>query len=370
MCGRRGCCSFRPPFLWALILVVYFRLSCVGGLLNCVSSSSSRTSCCYPSAPSDRNSTAVVNEDFPYLLACNKSELFEFLISNGFIDSDTGQKQDITILLVYHVGMINNWRTVLKDQLVTLLNCGLYDIADEVMISYSNNEEQAIFDEIQKLFSMMNVMSDELQRFTSKIYTSKGIKSPWEAYSMNRIYEFCSRQSQPEKAVVFYFHNKGISRWRSNWRANIGKPFTYSQSLYWRNYMEYFLLERPHLCLAKILQCNASTCGVSFQSTPKFHYSGNFWSSSCHHITRRLAPINVYNDRLDYLAAEMWIGNYPEATQDLHVSLFSHTRNFYQSLILPNEYVLDYLHARFDCGQQNTYLLNYHAKHSLNTSCI
>ena len=97
--------------------------------------------------------------------------------------------------------------------------------------------------------------------------------------------------------------------------------------------MEWFLLEKPTLCLRAMLNHEASTCGINIQKGPSLHYSGHFWAASCDHINT-LPPLIKLGGRkgdfLDYIAAELCIGEsmqFNSTMPDLGYSLFNSTRH-------------------------------------------
>ena len=189
-------------------------------------------------------------QEFPYPLTCSKNELQTFLESNNLINKATGEKK-IKITLVYHIGMVGNWHTVVADQFNILNECGTLDIADQLILTYSNSDIKTVLDFIHPLLGPSN---------RNKIKTMKeSTKVPWEAPAMNQIYDHCTGSDNPKKEVVFYFHNKGTSRWREDWRSTMEEEYSYSYSLYWRKYLEYFTIERPQLCLEKLLVDNYSS---------------------------------------------------------------------------------------------------------------
>jgi hypothetical protein len=74
-------------------------------------------------------------------------------------------------------------------------------------------------------------------------------------------------QKKKNNNIVFYFHNKGSSKYGTRDYMNV---------FHWCKYMEGFLLERPTLCIKAILHYGAKTCGVEMKVSPSMHYSGNF----------------------------------------------------------------------------------------------
>jgi len=89
---------------------------------------------------------------------------------------------------------------------------------------------------------------------------------------------------------VLYLHSKGASR-----RGNLSVEA-------WKNYMEYFNIEKWEDCIYKLHNEGYNTCGVNLQSEPKLHYSGNFWWAKAEYInTLNEVP---YNSRW---YCEMWL---------------------------------------------------------------
>ena len=271
---------------------------------------------------------AITNEDFPYPLTCKKSELHSFLKRNHL----TNQK-DFNVAITYHVGMLNNWKDIVKDQVNTLKECGLMDIVDKLMISYSNGS----LDDLLQVFNQLLESNGGENRLN--ITTVESTHEPWEGPAMNMIHQHCNERPQPQNSVVFYLHNKGASKWNENWKEKMrnNQTWTYGYSLYWRKYLEYFLIEHPALCLDKLLLQNTTTCGANWNfDWPPNHYSGNFWSATCKHI-QLLKPIPL--NETHYNAAEFWIGQYHDFYLKSHASLHNATHlNLYEHLLKPEEY--------------------------------
>lgn len=274
------------------------------------------------------SSSTPTTGEFPYPLTCKRSELYQFLERNQLIDCNTRElNADLKVAVAFHVGMVNNWEVILDDQITTLLQCGLTDITEKFMVSYSNGDKG----------DLLHFINDKslIGSNTISIETVESTGAPWEGPAMNMIHEYCKRQPSPRSAVVFYFHNKGASKWRPQWKERLDRPWSYSRSLYWRKMLEYFLIERPSLCLGKILFEDAATCGANWQLGPSKHYSGNFWSASCAHI-RKLHPLT--SEDAGYNAAEFWLGQ----VEGNNINLFSEpNRSYYKELVLPEDYAFN-----------------------------
>jgi len=161
---------------------------------------------------------APTEQEFPYPLTCNRNDLREFLFSKN-LENVLGEKS-FRLSLVYHVGMVKNWQNIVHDQLRTLVQCGLLRIADEFLFTFSNGSEQELMRFVHRL------IGDE---YAQKIAVKKSGGKPWEATAMNLIHQRCQEDTSPKTSIVFYFHNKGCSRWKADWRDNTKESFTYGR---------------------------------------------------------------------------------------------------------------------------------------------
>mmetsp|Transcript_9754 Transcript_9754/g.20187 ORF Transcript_9754/g.20187 Transcript_9754/m.20187 type:complete len:483 (-) Transcript_9754:665-2113(-) len=187
------------------------------------------------------------------------------------------------------------------------------------------------------------------------------VGSPWEGAVLNSLRQYCLEQKHKAQddpdpyrpTVVFYLHTKGTSRYQANWREQLHQPYTYSRVLYWRKYMEYFLMERPSHCINAIVHQGALTCGVD--RTPAGVYAGNFWAASCEYLVT-LPKLTIYPPQVNatqskehYFDVETTFGKYQQARfQQQHqwprerfVSLHQPNKEwkgFYYRLIEPSEF--------------------------------
>jgi hypothetical protein len=239
-------------------------------------------------------------------------------------DMPSGIRQ---VHLFYHVGMINNWKEIVEDQMTTLDVCGLGHLASSLTITFTNGEPQ----------ELRNVLAQ--YKFVSKVTLTlmPGPNSaPWEFRAMQSIYDTCDAiETEEQRDVIFYFHNKGASKYSPTWRDAMNATWSYSRSLYWRKYMEYFLLERPGLCLNLIANGGASACGVELHEHGP-HYSGNFWATTCYYVSKNLKRMNASIDS-GYTTAEFWIGT---GFWRQFVGLLDLDWNLYDHLVLPEEYAI------------------------------
>ena len=231
------------------------------------------------------------------------------------------QKNDLgsyQVSLFYHIGLVGNWVNIVHDQLETLEQCGLGYIANDLTITYRNSPYPDDHT-VQLLQGMLNQYNFSTSLQTIQVINA-GPTYPYEWPIMQEMYNKCSSKaketvpsvSPPKdedqtKRIVFYLHNKGCSKYKASWRPDKHDP--YYRVLLWRKYMEWFIHERPTLCLKAILRHGAMTCGVQLKSRPFVHYSGNFWAASCDWVKQLNNNKPNGSRQLRYIGAELWIGN-------------------------------------------------------------
>ncbi len=207
-------------------------------------------------------------------------------------------------------------------------------------ISYSSNS--TVGEELRELKSMLNKYA-----FTRDATILYNDRQPIEGVAINSLHEECtvrvqSMESPHSDTVAFYFHTKGSSAYSPDWKSTINKPWTYSHSLYWRKYMEYFTIERPYLCMKQIFDDGKFGCGVQFHAGGEGawpHYSGNFWATSCRYMSS-LDPLILYprNDKDRRFDAENYIPNHT-STYFVSLNELKETHNnLYENLVRPIYY--------------------------------
>jgi hypothetical protein len=180
------------------------------------------------------------------------------------------------ISLFYHVGMIRNWLEIMQDQFSLLERCGLGYMASHITISYSNpSEGSATASTTQQLQDILKKYPFSFRLNATFIDASQ--QFPYERPILEATTYSCRRSAQDlslskKTHIVFYFHNKGSSKYVEP--SDTEEYKTYLNIYHWRRYMEWFLLERPNLCIRAILNHGTMTCGVNLQKEPSKHYSG------------------------------------------------------------------------------------------------
>jgi hypothetical protein len=169
-----------------------------------------------------------------------------------------------------HVAKMNNWRDVLTSHLDLIYASGLYDAATEIHVGVVGPECLEFCDlKLTLLYHEPN-----LRRFELK--------------TIHELQQFCQRHPDVK---VWYTHTKGVSKPRS------------PQAKCWREYMEYFVVERHADCIGALDECDV--CGADWRTCPFPHFSGNFWWARADYVNR-LAPVNCSSQ--NRMLAEKFIG--------------------------------------------------------------
>jgi len=253
-----------------------------------------------------RGQVEKVKEDEEY-----KKFEFPYPKSCQFERPPPGHGTDYDIAIFYHVGFINNWKTIMWDQMHTLETCGLGYMASNMTISYySSMDDSTTTTTVAELVELVKQF-----RFTENLQTityMQATSSPFEKPILESAGELCrsNKIASPKKRTfIYYFHSKGASQFTEDWRLKCYQDSAYCNILYWRKYLEFFLIEKPTLCLEAFLENDAYTCGVNLHNEPSWHYNGNFWAASCDYVSRLPAKIETSEEHwTNHVAAEMWIG--------------------------------------------------------------
>lgn len=190
------------------------------------------------------------------------------------------------IYVVYHCYLVNNWKSLIIEQLDRLVKSGLYDAAEEVWVTVIlNTEKEETFRELVKKYKKL--------KFNIEVNNSAeylGIKKVKELGDSNK------------NAKIFYFHTKGVSNIHTNKTDNVFCPEKVVNIQAWRECLEYFLIDRWEESLEKL---ESNDCvGVT---NINGWYWGNFWWANSEYI-KKCAPVGHWG-RWDY---EAWLNNYVE----------------------------------------------------------
>jgi len=156
------------------------------------------------------------------------------------------------IVVFFHIATINRYQLIVDEILEKIINSGLYSEAKKIYVTILGDGHVCLpkLEKIEICYQSNNIAETETP-------TINLIKE----YSDNNINDY-----------ILYTHVKGVTSDLKNDCIND-----------WRKYMSYFNIEKWKYCV-DILKEN-DTCGVDLRVEPSLHYSGNFWWSTCKHIS-------------------------------------------------------------------------------------
>ena len=186
-----------------------------------------------------------------------------------------GLGESYEVFIHYHIGMVNNWKEIVLEQLEKIEVCGLGYIASGMTITYNNpSAEASALDSSREIRSLLYQYDFATKISSNVTIVDASSQYPFEAKAMECMASLCNAsqmvdastaETNPKKRIIFYFHDKGCSRY-SQTDEYLG--IEYEIVKHWRQYMEAFLFDRPSLCIRAILNHGASTCGVNLQRHP------------------------------------------------------------------------------------------------------
>ena len=175
----------------------------------------------------------------------------------------------MSIVGIYHIGCIGNYKFILKEQLSLLHKNLLYKKIKSLILFLSKKEFEQ---EIKKY--------DPNNKFIFHYYPIE----ERENYTINHFRDYLTDDIQK----VFYFHTKGVSR---------DNPIFHKR----RKILNYYILEHYDLCIE--LLDKYDVIGCSLYRFPQLHFSGNFWWTTTSYL--KTLPKKINNN---YLTPEMFIG--------------------------------------------------------------
>lgn len=197
----------------------------------------------------------------------------------------------------------NMWIWWVDEQMALLKSSGLADVATVNMcitlpLGLYNSKTGHSYDEmvieyIKDRFPFVNIIDMRNVGEQPNLY---------EGQTLVKIYEHC----QNNDGYVFYFHNKGASSYSTHIPGAIKD---------WRNYMQYFNIEKWQDCVEK-LEEGYDCCGVDWVERHDIkldfvvqHYAGNFWWTTTDYIRKLKNPLNI-EEYMDVPAMMRELQNY------------------------------------------------------------
>lgn len=179
----------------------------------------------------------------------------------------------------WHIGALSaltgpNWKRIVKNQLSTIEKSG--------MLSYGIVEGIEV-----NIIGQKPPWDLSFPSFYNVSYGGPDVEQ-YEFPTLSKLVTYC--RLNPE-ARVFYFHNKGVT-YNPPWEAVEA----------WREYMEYYIIERYQDCLYELEKDDIAVCSQGLRDYPCTHFSGNFYWTRCDYLNK----LPAFNTSSRY-EAEFWI---------------------------------------------------------------
>ena len=203
------------------------------------------------------------------------------------------------LYVYYHICLINNWKSIVREQCTRIVFSGLYDKLERIKC-YAIDPTEKKSKKCSKL----------LKSYGTKFVLEDSTKCGNEWFTLRHMQETANDDDR-----VLYLHTKGVTRKRSNIYTTIQNNMEFKfkiANLYdhiteWRDLMEYFLICRHAECLKTLDQGEFDSIGVNLCTSvcgPN-HYSGNFWWAHGKHLKKLSYDNEVEND------VESWLQRIP-----------------------------------------------------------
>ncbi len=202
----------------------------------------------------------------------------------------TGLLQRIDV--VYYVTIGKHFNTINKDLQQRLqISTPLYDlhmlskqannissVSTITTITTSNNSSEHRYRQLKRSSSpptITNPLHSSYSNNTARLLHLHNSVSPVdETLTLSYLYLFCSQHPQ---SIVLYFHDKGSYHYNTN-------------NVYFRNFLDCYVLNPNCLNALEDLSSNFDTCGWRFSPVPNTHYSGNYWWAKCSYVNKLVHP--------------------------------------------------------------------------------
>jgi hypothetical protein len=217
---------------------------------------------------------------------------------------------------------------LMSEQLTKASEAGLLEAADQVVLCTNGNPES---------FTAAHEIMNSTDFPNVKFVHTSDTTNMWEYPTLNQMKQDCD--STDEEFYICYFHLKGLSR--------LGDVRVQN----WREYMEYWTIERWEDSVAKLDQ-NYDLVATNIIEQPWMHSSGNFWWSRASYVRKLDAlvhpdnlpwghPSQYINANLDggnfRYEHEAWIGSKTPVWAELHASPGKETPGWHFENTYPRE---------------------------------
>jgi hypothetical protein len=180
-----------------------------------------------------------------------------------------------------HVALVNDWRSIVNEQILKMKVSGLWQKAEQVFVGLVGGDR-----------SRFDYADEKLSVSAHSPALESG-----EQLTLGLLQEFCHTHI----CRVFYIHTKGVVRASASQQQ-------------WRHSMEHFVVTRHEDCLFSLR--DHDVCGINWSAKSGWcrFFGGNFWWANSTYI-RSLPDVNSLSRRPGEpsirFACERWIGENP-----------------------------------------------------------
>ena len=223
-----------------------------------------------------------------------KLDIIKNTINNNLVIPYTKIKSR-NIYGVYFICCIDNYFSIIQNQIKNLIDCGLYNSSDKIICFVCNETAKCL---------------QLLQQYDKIQIVSTG-KNLYEKFAINNYKKYFNGDY-----YMYYIHSKSVTRQEACY-------------LDWATLCNYFTIEKWKLSVELL---NYYDCvGTNLKNFPKKHYSGNFWWSKSEHLNK----LRDIND--GYLSPEMYVMSYMKTNYvSIYQSYVNHGNTKYPESIYKN----------------------------------
>jgi hypothetical protein len=211
------------------------------------------------------NDERFIFHAFSYGMFPNRT--IDQIYDKKFPTIDTTNRENIKAI-VYHIFCDGDYKNIVSSQIQRLISSGLYEWCDVVEVTCVDTQNK--FEGIEETFQGLD-----------KVKLFKTNDNAYEFWGINKVWEL----SQQYNGQVLYFHAKGVSNLYTNLQNKETNQWKSEGVSYWRDMMEYFLIDNYQECLNKLLEYDS--CGAVLNHG---WFWGNFWWSNLSHIRKNPKP--------------------------------------------------------------------------------
>lgn len=183
------------------------------------------------------------------------------------------------------------WSSIFMEHMKGLEDHGILEVMDELNFIVIANSEKKVNDFVQ-LQGTYDIGKPKLVELVYNPYKNdsemmKSIESSstvTENYTMRKIWN----DSQTKDMIMLYLHSKGVTSVKKC--LENGDAETFKKYYYWRQFLNWGVIENGAWCYGAIAHANYDIAGVNYRETPSKHFSGNFWWSKSDYIKKLPDP--------------------------------------------------------------------------------